>query len=84
MKKRPLLFLSFSLFIAGIAFFNANEKQYTPRNSDNPIQGYEGAAEFYKLMRANPETGEIDYGAYLNIREKDYFYLRLYSLPIPY
>ncbi len=71
MKKRPLLFLSFSLFIAGIAFFNVNGKQYTPRNSDNPIHGYQGAAEFYKLMRANPETGEIDYGAYLNIREKE-------------
>jgi len=71
MKKRPLLFLSISLFIAGIAFFNVNEKQYTPRESDNPIQGYQGAAEFYKLMRANPETGEIDFDAYLKISEKE-------------
>ena len=71
MKKRPLLFLSFSLFIAGVAFFNLNEKQYSPRDSDNPVQGFAGAAEFYNMIKANPETGVFDENLYRKIRTKD-------------
>lgn len=76
MKKRPLLFITFSLIIASIVVFKTNdsEKQYTPRYSNNLVHGFEGAAEYYNALRANPETGVIDVEAYRSIEKAEKAY----------
>ena len=74
MKKRPLLFLTLSLFIAGIALLYTKDKHYTPRESAAPVQSYAGASEYFNKIMANPETGEFDHDIYLNVRKKEAAY----------
>ena len=71
MKKRPLLFLTSSFIIASLLFVADKEKAYTPRNSDNTVSGYAGAAEYFKNLRANPETGEFDSQAFQAAKNAD-------------
>ena len=58
MKKRYLLILTSSLFllVAGVLFYPA-QKKYQPRSLNASTQGYNDALEYYKLMKADPETG---------------------------
>lgn len=74
MKKRPLLFLTLSLFIAGVALLYTKDKHYTPRESAAPVQSFAGASEYFNKIMANPETGEFDQDIYLNIRKKEAAY----------
>lgn len=71
MKKRPLLFLTSSFIIASLLFIADKEKAYTPRNSDNTVTGYAGAVEYFKNLRANPETGEFDSEVYQSVKNAD-------------
>jgi hypothetical protein len=76
MKKRPLLFVAFSVIIATVAFqlTEDNSKKYSPRNSKMLVEGYEDAAAYFEALRANPETGEMDYALYRSVKEKDKAY----------
>ena len=71
MKKRHLLYLasSLALVIGGILLLSNQNNNYHPRDSKAPVADYYGAAEYYKMMKANPETGEFDAQLYLSIRE---------------
>ena len=71
MKKRHLLYLAFTLALVfgGILLLSNQDSNYHPRNSNAPVAGYYGASEYYKMMKANPETGEFDAQLYLAIRE---------------
>jgi len=70
MKKRHLLILTSSLFllVAGVLFYPA-QKKYQPRSLNASTQGYNDALEYYKLMKADPETGEVDAGLIVRIAE---------------
>lgn len=76
MKKRYLLFLTFSIVIVSLAIFNlgSDDKQYTPRNSNNLVQSYADAADLFEALRANPETGEVDFALYRKIKEDEKAY----------
>jgi len=71
MKKRHLLFLAstIALVIGGILLMSNQNSNYHPRNSKAPVADYYGAAEYYHMMKANPETGEFDLDSYLAIKE---------------
>ena len=71
MKKRHLLYLAstLALVIGGILLMSNQHNNYHPRSSDAPVAGYYGAAEYYNMMKANPETGEFDLQLYLKVKE---------------
>ena len=71
MKKRHLLYLAttLTLIIAGVLLMPNQKNNYNPRNSNYSVASYHGAAEYYKMMKANPETGEFDGQLYIAIKE---------------
>jgi hypothetical protein len=76
MKKRSLLFVSFTILIASVVIYSQsrNSKNYTPRFSHSLVEGFAEAAELYRALRANPETGEFDTDLYRSIQEKEKAY----------
>ena len=71
MKKRHLLYLAstLSLVIGGILLLSNQTNNYHPRNSNALVADYYGAAEYYHMMKANPETGEFDLNYYLDVEQ---------------
>lgn len=64
MKNRTLLF-SFSALplLAAVIFLassHSGERSYVPRSS-NPARGVAGATEYWKMIRNNQVTGEVDF-----------------------
>ena len=43
-----------------ISFSNTKEAKYQPREA-RQVEGAQGYAEFMKMLRVNPATGELDY-----------------------
>lgn len=76
MKKRSLLFVALSLFLVSVLVLKTSddEKRYTPRYSTNSLLDNEGASKLFHDMRANPETGEIDFAAYRLVENKEKAY----------
>jgi hypothetical protein len=73
MKKRFLLFIPVFALI-GIALFTLNfdkSSEYEPREkmASNAAEIY-GAAEYWHMLRANPETGLLDRDLYNSVRNK--------------
>ncbi|MFT4660067.1 MAG: hypothetical protein ACI8XB_000324 [Patiriisocius sp.] len=69
MKKSYLFLIGLIAVGAYFATTNVSEKTYTPR-ADLKIEAEaNGAAEHYKLLRANPETGEIDRDIEIKVRK---------------
>jgi len=58
-----------ALSLAQLESFNSTEVQYTPRSKYNAVQYAEGAFEYYKSIRANVFTGEIEAEDVLQMRK---------------
>ena len=72
MKRKHLLFLaSFVVLFACTVFLIPDQENiYQPRKSFASAESYNDAAEYYRMMRANPETGELDAQVYYTIEER--------------
>ncbi len=58
------------VLIGGLISLTSTEKtQYQPRKA-RPAEGAQGAAEFLKMLRADPATGEIDYALWQKSRRE--------------
>ena len=71
MKKRVLLVASICALIAGSFLLGEKENsspQYTPRGGD-ATAGFNGAEQYYKMLRANVNTGEIEIEDILAVRK---------------
>lgn len=62
--RKNLLVLGMSLAtVVAVTFFafqKNGEQTYVPRSANNSAQGIKGAFEFYKMMRADLQTGEVN------------------------
>ncbi|MCF8296757.1 MAG: T9SS type A sorting domain-containing protein [Saprospiraceae bacterium] len=73
--KKKRLFLSFAAVLLVVAVFisskNGQDEQfYVPRNANAIEQnGIHGAVEYYKLLRNDPITGELDPALYIQTRK---------------
>ena len=72
MKKRALLVTIVSTAVLGSTMLlwqdGTEVAQYTPR-TENSAAGFAGAEEYYKMLRANVNTGEIEEEDIIKVRK---------------